>query len=94
MNNTTTTSNMDELTLDSMCLAIKELSVELRIKNMVESNRNVVAYFPKHFKRPNWIIKLLKDNNIKTKRSSFVEDKKFYLLNTDKFHYWDKQILK
>ena len=93
MNNTTntTTSNVDELTLNTMALSIKQLEVLLKIKKMVTSSKNVIAYFPRYFRRPSWIVKLLKDNNIKSKRSSFVEDRNFYLLDVDRFHFWDRQ---
>lgn len=91
---TTSTSNMDELTVESMALSIKQLEVELKVKDMVKGSKNIIAYFPRNFKRPDWIIKLLKENKIKTKRSKFVEDKRFYLLDVDKFHFWDKPIFK
>jgi hypothetical protein len=93
MNNNTTntnTSNMDELTLDTMVLSLKQLEVELKIKDMVDESKNVVAYFPRYFHRPDWLVRLLQDNNVKSKRSRFVEDRNFYLLDTDKFHFWDR----
>lgn len=88
---TTTNSKANELTLESMVLSLKKLEVEMKIEDIKKNNGKVIAYFPKRFRRPKWIIDLLKQNNIPSQRSSFVEDRKFYLLDTDQFHFWDKK---
>ena len=80
---------INELTIESMALTLKKLEVELKIEKIKSNGGKVIAYFPRHFKRPNWIVELLEREKIQMKRSSYIEDTKFYLLDTEQFHYWD-----
>ena len=88
---TTTNSKANELTLESMALDLKKLEVELKIADIKKNKGEVIAFFPRHFRRPKWIVDLLKQSNVPSKRSQFVEDRQFYLLDTTQFHFWDRK---
>lgn len=81
--------NKNELTIESMALTLKQLEVELKLKQIKSNGGKVIAFFPRHFKRPSWIVELLTKEKIQMRRSSYIEDSKFYLLDTEQFHYLD-----
>lgn len=95
MNTTSTINRQSKISLGSMQQAILELNAWAKIKRMKKVGIKPILYFKKYQKRPTWLIKLCKKENVEIKRSKYVEKGKAYLIDTEAFRNdWFKSRLK